>query len=324
MEPNNKDELITKDDDLHRVEKYMFQFQRRDILNFYNKQKTSFWVPEEIDFTQDINDWQKLNEDEKYLIKHILIFFACSDGLVNENLIVNFYDEIAVSEIKSYYAMQIAIEAIHNETYGILLNTFLDVNDKIELSNNLRNMPFVKQKNKWITKWTNRKNPLSERIIAFIIIEGIFFAGSFCVLFWIKNKKILPGLSFSNELISKDELLHCNFGIHLYNNYIVNRLEPERLYSMFKEGLEVEISFIEESFKNELLGISKNDIIIYLKYVADKILNQLHMQKIYFVENPFPFMDNLYLEGRTNFFEKRLSDYQKVNTSEEFSLNEPF
>jgi len=293
--------------------RFVFTVQYFDIDSFYQKHKAAFWTPQEIDFSQDLRDWSKMSNNEKYFIKHILAFFAASDGIVNENLVENFYSEIQLPEARAFLSFQSAMETIHSETYRLLLEVLVvDLTEQSKLFEAILNFPAIKKKAEWALKWTNRKTAsFAERLIAFVAVEGIFFSGSFCAIFWLKSKGILPGVCFSNELISRDEGLHCEFAIHLYNNYIKNKLSQNRIQEILVSALNTEKEFIVESLPVSLIGMNNNLMTEYLEFVTDRLLLQLNCNKIYNTKNPFPFMEMISLEGKTNFFEKRVSEYKK-------------
>jgi ribonucleoside-diphosphate reductase beta chain len=306
----------------------IFPIEHHDIWAFYKKAEASFWTAEEIDLSADLVDWEKLNDGEKYFVKNVLAFFAASDGIVNENIAQNFVNEVQYSEAKFFYGFQIMMENIHSETYSLLIDTY--IKDKAEqdfLFHAIDNNPAVKKKADWAIKWINSEN-FVERIIAFAAVEGIFFSGSFCSIFWLKKRGLMPGLSFSNELISRDEGLHTDFAVHLYNNHIENKLPRERVLEIIQSALEIEKEFITESLPVDLIGMNSKLMAQYLEYVADRLLSDLGCGKVYNSENPFDFMQNIAMENKTNFFEKRVADYSKsgvgVNDDKGFSTDEEF
>lgn len=306
--------------------KYVLDIQHEDLNLFYQKAKSAFWTPEEISFSQDVKNWNLLSEDEKFFITHVLAFFAASDGIVNENLVNNFYNEIQYPEARAFYAFQIAMETIHSETYALLIQTYItDHVQQKKILSAIENFPSIKKKANWALKWTNSNNAsFPERLIAFVAVEGIFFSGSFCSIFWLKTIKgdLLPGLSFSNELISRDEALHCEFAIHLYLHHIKNKLSQEKIKEILLEALNIEEEFINESLPVRLIGMNSFLMSQYLKYITDRLFLQLKCPKHFNVENPFPFMEQISVEGKTNFFEKRVSEYQKsVKAVKEFTFN---
>ena len=294
--------------------RFVLTVDHKDIDNFYQKHKAAFWQPQEIDLQQDLAHWSSLSEEERYFIKHVLAFFAASDGIVNENLVDNFYSEVQYPEARSFYAFQIAMETIHSETYKLLIETYVtDTEEQNSLFKAIETFPAIKKKAAWAMRWTNRDEAsFAERLIAFVAVEGIFFSGSFCSIFWLKKKGLMPGLTFSNELISRDEGLHCDFAVHLYNNHIKHKLSEERVKEILMSALDVEREFITESLPVCLIGMNASLMTRYLEYVTDRLLVQLGCGKQFKVRNPFDFMDMISLEGKTNFFEKRVSEYKKA------------
>ncbi len=291
----------------------IFPIQHQDIWEWYKKQEASIWTAEEIDLHQDVVDWEnKLNDDERYFIKHILAFFAASDGIVNENLAENFVSEVQYTEAKFFYGFQIMMENIHSEVYSLLIDTYVknDV-EKDELFRAIDIFPAIKEKADWALKWID-SDSFAERLIAFAAVEGIFFSGSFCSIFWMKKRGLLPGLAFSNELISRDEGLHCDFAVHLHNNHIVNKVPKERITKIITDALDIERGFITESLPVSLIGMNSKLMTQYLEFVTDRLLQEFGCDKVYNASNPFDFMEMISLEGKTNFFEKRVSEYQKA------------
>jgi ribonucleoside-diphosphate reductase beta chain len=290
----------------------IFPIEHNDIWEMYKTQEMAFWTAEEIDLAQDLTDWdEKLNDDEKHYIKNVLAFFAASDGIVNENLAENFLSEVQYPEAKFFYGNQIMIENIHSETYSLLIDTYIKSSkEKDRLFNALETVPSVKKKGDWALKWVE-SDSFVERLIAFAAVEGIFFSGSFCSIFWLKKRGLMPGLSFSNELISRDEGLHCLFACLLYKNHINNKLTEERVKSIICEAVEIEKEFVTESLPVSLVGMNAKLMSQYIEYVADYWLMELGYTKVYGSECPFDFMEMLSLKNKTNFFEKKVSDYQK-------------
>ncbi len=290
----------------------LFPIQHNDIWEWYKKSEASFWTAEEIDLSQDLIDWQqKLNDDERYFIKHILAFFAASDGIVNENLAENFVNEVQYTEAKFFYGFQIMMENIHSETYSLLIDTYIkDKEESNKLFHAIENFPAIKKKADWALKWIE-SDSFAERLIAFAAVEGIFFSGAFCSIFWLKKRGVMPGLTFSNELISRDEGMHCDFAVHLHNNHLVNQVPKERIKEIVIDALAIEREFITESLPVKLIGMNAELMTQYLEFVADRLLAELECEKIYNVSNPFDFMDMISLQGKTNFFEKRVAEYQK-------------
>ena len=301
----------------------IFPIQHHDIWEWYKKSEASFWTAEEIDLHQDLTDWTtKLNEDERYFIKHILAFFAASDGIVNENLAENFVNEVQYSEAKFFYGFQIMMENIHSETYSLLIDTYVkDEKEKSQLFNAIDNFPAIKKKADWALKWIE-SDSFAERLIAFAAVEGIFFSGAFCSIFWLKKRGIMPGLTFSNELISRDEGVHCDFAVHLHNHHLQNKVSKERIREIIVDALNIEREFITESLPASLIGMNSKLMTQYLEFVTDRLLVELECEKEYNVTNPFDFMDMISLQGKTNFFEKRVGEYQKAgvtNKDKEFN-----
>ena len=297
----------------------IFPIQHDDIWQWYKKQEASFWTAEEIDLHQDVVDWKKLSDDERYFLKHILAFFAASDGIVNENLAENFVNEVQYSEAKFFYGFQIMMENIHSEMYSLLIDTLVDNDkEKDELFNALERFPAIKKKADWALRWIDSES-FAERLIAFAAVEGIFFSGAFCSIFWMKKRGLLPGLATSNEFISRDEGLHRDFACHLHNNHLVNKVPQERIIQILSEALDIEREFITESLPVNLIGMNSKLMSEYLEYVTDHLLETLNCPKVYNTANPFDFMDMISLEGKTNFFEKRVSEYKKAGVGEEQS-----
>jgi ribonucleoside-diphosphate reductase beta chain len=291
----------------------IFPIQHHDIWEWYKKSEASFWTAEEIDLHQDLTDWStKLTSDEQYFIKHILAFFAASDGIVNENLAENFVNEVQYSEAKFFYGFQIMMENIHSETYSLLIDTYVkDEVEKDKLFNALDNFPAIKKKADWALKWIDSPS-FAERLIAFAAVEGIFFSGAFCSIYWLKKRGLMPGLTFSNELISRDEGVHCDFAVHLHNHHLINKVPKERIKEILVDALDIEREFITESLPASLIGMNSVLMTQYLEYVTDRLLTELDCEKVYNTANPFDFMDMISLQGKTNFFEKRVGEYQKA------------
>jgi len=308
----------------------LFPIKHDDIWNFYKKCEASFWTAEEIDLHQDLTDWDsKLNDDERHFVKHVLAFFAASDGIVNENLAENMVNEVQYTEAKFFYGFQIMMENIHSETYSLLIDTYIkDTEDKNYLFNAIDNMPCVKKKADWAFEWIDTGS-FAERLIAFAAVEGIFFSGSFCSIFWLKKRGLMPGLSFSNELISRDEGMHCDFACLLYNNHIQNKLPKEKIERLITDAVNIEKEFVSDALPVNLIGMNCDMMCQYIEFVADRLLAQLGNDKVYNVENPFPWMELISLQGKTNFFEKRVGDYQKAGVMADkskqiFTLDEEF
>ncbi|WP_452219749.1 ribonucleotide-diphosphate reductase subunit beta [Lacinutrix salivirga] len=291
----------------------IFPIQHHDLWEWYKKSEASMWTAEEIDLHQDLTDWtQKLNDDERYFIKHVLAFFAASDGIVNENLAENFVNEVQYTEAKFFYGFQIMMENIHSETYSLLIDTYVkDEKEKAQLFNAIETFPAIKKKADWALKWIESPS-FAERLIAFAAVEGIFFSGSFCSIFWLKKRGLMPGLTFSNELISRDEGMHCDFAVHLHEHHLVNKVPKERIREIIVDALNIEREFITESLPASLIGMNSKLMSQYLEFVTDGLLQDLGCEKEYGTANPFDFMDMISLQGKTNFFEKRVSEYQKA------------
>jgi ribonucleotide reductase beta subunit family protein with ferritin-like domain len=293
----------------------LYPIQHNDIWKMYKLALSSFWVVEEVDLSKDLSDWtDKLSDNERYFIKHILAFFAASDGIVNRNLGSRFFDEVSIQEAKAFYANQIQIETIHSEMYSLMIDTYIkDPEEKLHLFNAFDEIPIIKKKGEWAIKWIeDADSTFAQRLIAFAIVEGVFFSGSFCAIFWLKQRNLMEGLCKSNEFISRDESLHTEFGILLYSK-IVNRISQENVHNMMSEAVDLEIEFITESIPCNLLGMNSLLMTEYIKYVADRLLIQLGYDTIYNTHNPFPFMQNIGMENKTNFFESRVGDYAKAN-----------
>lgn len=294
----------------------LFPIQHHDIWEWYKKQEASFWTAEEIDLHQDVVDWDnRLNENEQYFIKHILAFFAASDGIVNENLAENFVNEVQFTEAKFFYGFQIMMENIHSEMYSLLIDTLIkDDVEKDKLFKAIENFEAIKKKADWALRWIESPS-FAERLIAFAAVEGIFFSGAFCSIFWLKKRGLMPGLATSNEFISRDEGMHRDFACHLHNNHLVHKVPKERIKQILIEALDIEREFITESLPVDLIGMNSKLMAQYLEFVTDHLLETLDCEKVFNVENPFDFMDMISLEGKTNFFEKRVSEYKKAGVN---------
>jgi len=287
--------------------------QYGDIWQMYKKAQASFWTAEEVDLEKDLADWDKLKADEHYFISHVLAFFAASDGIVNENLVERFMKEVQVPEARCFYGFQIMMENIHSEMYSLLIDTFIkEPAERDRLFNAIETVPAVKKKADWALRWIDNDDvSYAERVVAFASVEGIFFSGSFASIFWLKKRGLMPGLTFSNELISRDEGLHTDFACLMFR-HLVNKPSQERVYEIVKDAVEIEIEFLTEALPVALIGMNSLLMIKYIKFVADRLLSELQCEKIYKAENPFDFMENISLEGKTNFFEKRVGEYQKM------------
>ncbi|WP_339923975.1 ribonucleotide-diphosphate reductase subunit beta [uncultured Cyclobacterium sp.] len=310
----------------------LFPIQHDDIWEYYKMAEASFWTAEEIDLGQDLNDWKNLSDGERHFISHVLAFFAASDGIVNENLAENFVSEVQYTEAKFFYGFQIAMENIHSETYSLLIDTYIkNAEERDHLFNAIEHMDCIKKKAEWALRWIDNGN-FMERLVAFAAVEGIFFSGSFCSIFWLKKRGLMPGLTFSNELISRDEGLHCDFACHLYTKHLVNKLPEEQVTEIIKDAVEIEKEFVTDALPVRLIGMNSELMCQYIEFVADRLLLELGCSKVWNSKNPFDFMDMISLEGKTNFFEKRVGDYQKAGvmknkdetSSDKFSVEEDF
>ncbi|XP_074640821.1 ribonucleoside-diphosphate reductase subunit M2 B-like [Tubulanus polymorphus] len=308
---NKQDEPLLRDNPRRFV---VFPIVYQDIWTMYKKAEASFWTAEEVDLSKDIYDWEKLKADEQHFISHVLAFFAASDGIVNENLVERFSKEVQVTEARCFYGYQIAIENIHSEMYSLLIETYIKDNEKKEyLFNAIETMPCVKRKADWALKWINdSESTFGERVVAFAAVEGIFFSGSFAAIFWLKKRGLMPGLTFSNELISRDEGLHCEFACLMFS-HLVNKPSVEKVQQIIRDAVVIEQEFLTEALPCSLIGMNCTLMKQYIEFVADKWLIELGCPKVYNSENPFPFMDNISLEGKTNFFEKKVAEYQKAS-----------
>jgi ribonucleoside-diphosphate reductase beta chain len=308
----------------------LFPIQHDDIWSFYKRAEASFWTAEEIDLSPDLIDWEnKLNDNERHFVKHVLAFFAASDGIVNENLAEHFLSEVQYTEAKFFYGFQIAMENVHSETYSLLIDTYIkDTADKNYLFNAIDTMDCVRKKADWALRWIDQGS-FAERLVAFAAVEGIFFSGSFCSIFWLKKRGLMPGLSFSNELISRDEGLHCDFACLLYNNHVVNKLSKDQVKQIILDAVEIEKEFILDALPVKLIGMNSDLMSQYIEFVADRLLQELGNDKIYNATNPFDFMDMISIQGKTNFFEKRVGEYQKAGVldgknTQDFTIDEDF
>ena len=322
-----KEPLLTENKDRF----VLFPIKHNDIWQMYKQAEASFWTAEEIDLASDLVDWEtKLSADDKHFIKHVLAFFAASDGIVNENLAINFLNEVQYPEARCFYGFQIMMENIHSETYSLLIDTYIkDPIEKDGLLHAIDTLPCVTKKAEWALRWIS-KGSFAERLIAFAAVEGIFFSGSFCSIFWLKKRGLMPGLSFSNELISRDEGLHCDFACLLYNQ-LIHKLPNERVTEIITNAVEIEKEFVSDALPVRLIGMNSDMMCQYIEFVADRLLVALNLPKFYNASNPFPFMEMQSLQGKTNFFEKRVAEYQKagvMNKNNEqnnvFKLDEDF
>lgn len=311
----------------------LLPIQHQDIWDMYKKAEASFWTLEECDFEQDISDWnKKLTENEQYFVKHVLAFFAASDGIVNENLAMNFANEVTVPEARCFYGFQIAMENIHSEVYSNLIETYIkDNEEKQKLFLAVNTIPCVKKKAEWALRYTDREvASFGARLVAFAAVEGIFFSGSFCAIFWLKKRGLMPGLTFTNELISRDEGLHCDFACLLYTKLLPEeRCSEEEVHEIIRDAVEIENEFVADSLPVSLIGMNAEQMQQYIKFCADRLLRALKYEPIYNEQCPFQWMDMISLQGKTNFFEKRVSEYSIANVGTDmekmkFSLEEDF
>jgi ribonucleotide reductase beta subunit family protein with ferritin-like domain len=306
----------------------MFPIKHDDIWKMYQKQVDCFWRPEEIDLTKDLKDWESLNQDERFFISMILAFFAASDGIVLENLAMRFMNDVQLSEARAFYGFQIAMENIHSHTYSLLIETYIkDSAEKHRLFNAIEHFPSIKKKSDWAQKWIHdNRSSFATRLVAFACVEGIFFSGAFCSIFWIKKRGLLPGLTFSNELISRDEALHCEFAVLLYSK-LLKKMSKARIHEIIKEAVEIETEFICEALPCRLIGMNSQMMTQYIQFVADRLCIQLGYDKIYNVTNSCDFMEMISLESKSNFFEKRNDSYALANktiSDNTFILSEDF
>jgi ribonucleotide reductase beta subunit family protein with ferritin-like domain len=291
----------------------LFPLKYHSIWELYKKHMAVFWTAEEIDLAADLSDWEKLNNDERHFISHVLAFFAASDGIVNENLALRFYNDVQVPEARAFYGFQIAMENIHSETYSLLIDTYIkEPKEKDRLFNAMTTLPCVEKKAQWALKWIKSDKSFAHRLVAFAAIEGIFFSGSFCAIFWLKKRGLMPGLCTSNEFISRDEGLHCEFACHMHSLLSKEeQISKETISEIIAEAVEIEKEFITEALPASLIGINSIMMSKYIEFVADHWLQQLGCPKMFGTANPFDWMELISLEGKTNFFEKRVSEYQK-------------
>ena len=297
---------------LHDEERFILMpIKHSEIWNFYKKAMASFWTAEEIDLYQDLADWNRLTSEEKHYISNVLAFFSASDGIVNENLALRFYHDVPIPEARCFYGFQIAMENIHSETYGLLIDTYIkDPEQRNRLFKAMQHIPSVRKKADWALKWIDSSESFAERLIAFACVEGIFFSGSFCSIFWLKKRGLMPGLTFSNELISRDEGLHTDLACHLYS--MLAPLKKERILEIVTDAVAIEKEFVIESLPVSLIGMNSKMMAQYIEFVADRLLRTLGLANHYNASNPFDWMELISLQGKTNFFEKRVSEYQKA------------
>lgn len=302
----------------------IFPIEHNDIWEFYKQHQAAFWTAEEVDLSNDIRDWQNLTDNERYFVKNILSFFASSDGIVNENLAENFLKEVQYPEAKFFYGMQIAMENIHSLMYSLLIDTYVSNHqEKMESFRALEYLPAVQKKAKWALDWVENAS-FQERLVAFAAVEGIFFSGSFCSIFWLKSRGLMQGLCNANTLIFKDENLHCDFAIHLINNHVVNKPTESRIKEIILSALEIEKEFITESLPVSLIGMNSNLMKQYLEFVTDGLLIKFGCKKEFNVEQPFKFMEQIAVETKGNFFESRTMEYQKAKLNEKLSFTDDF
>jgi ribonucleoside-diphosphate reductase subunit M2 len=323
MSKINTEPLLAPDDNRF----VMFPIKHNNIWEMYKKQIDCFWRAEEIDLSKDLTNWESLNGDEKHFISMILAFFAASDGIVLENLASRFMSEVQVSEARAFYGFQIAMENIHSETYSLLIETYIkDKEEKNKLFNAIENFPCIKKKSDWAQKWIHdNRSSFATRLVAFACVEGIFFSGAFCSIYWLKKRGLMPGLTFSNELISRDEALHCEFAILLYSK-LVKKMDKSRIHELIKEAVEIETEFICDALPCRLIGMNSEMMTQYIQFVADRLCVQLGYKKIYNAINPFDWMELISLEGKTNFFERKVGEYSLANkkTEDAFVFTDDF
>ncbi|KAJ8383276.1 hypothetical protein AAFF_G00222890 [Aldrovandia affinis] len=322
-----QDEPLLRDNPRRFV---MFPIEYHDIWQMYKKAEASFWTAEEVDLSKDMGHWESLKDEERYFISHVLAFFAASDGIVNENLVERFSQEVQVTEARCFYGFQIAMENIHSEMYSLLIDTYIkDPKERDYLFNAIETLPCVKKKADWALNWIgNRNAQFGERVVAFAAVEGIFFSGSFAAIFWLKKRGLMPGLTFSNELISRDEGLHCDFACLMFK-HLVNKPSEDKVKSLIMNAVEIEQEFLTQALPVKLIGMNCDLMKQYIEFVADRLMLELGFSKIYKAENPFDFMENISLEGKTNFFEKRVGEYQRMgvmsgSTDNSFRLDADF
>lgn len=309
----------------------LFPIQYDDIWEMYKKQMACFWTVAEVDLGQDQREWdEKLNDDERHFISHVLAFFAASDGIVLENLATRFMGEIQIPEARAFYGFQIAMENIHSEMYSLLIDTYIkDGEKKHALFNAIETFPCIEKKAKWAIRWINNDNSFAERLVAFAAVEGIFFSGSFCAIYWLKKRNLMPGLCFSNEFIARDEGLHCDFACLLFSKF-EQKPSKERILEIITEAVSIELEFVTEALSVGLIGMNAHLMGEYIQFCADRLLTELGYEKHYYKENPFSWMEVISLQGKSNFFEKRVSEYARagITSSREgdrvFSVEEDF
>jgi len=306
MNTQNNIEILTSEEEKRFV---IFPIKHDDFWNMYKKAEANFWTTEELDLSKDINDYKNLSNDEQYFLNNVLAFFAASDGIVNENLVERFCSEVKILEARFFYGFQIAMENIHSETYSLLIDTYIkDYTLKNKLLNAIETIPSVAKKAEWALKWISDKSDFNKRVIAFACVEGIFFSGAFCSIFWLKKRGLMPGLCHSNELISRDEGLHTEFAVLMHHN-LSNKCPDEEILEIVKEAVSIEKEFITESLPCKLIGMNNDLMKQYIEFVSDRLLLMLGLDKVYNVNNPFDWMEMISIQGKTNFFEKRVGEY---------------
>ena len=320
-------EYLTSEEEKRYV---IFPIKHDDFWGMYKKAESNFWTTEELDLSKDLNDYNKLSDNEKYFINNILAFFAASDGIVNENLVERFCNEVTILEAKFFYGFQIAMENIHSETYSLLIDTYIkDLSLKDKLFNAIETIPSVKKKADWALNWIGDKSDFGKRVIAFACVEGIFFSGAFCSIFWLKKRGLMPGLCHSNELISRDEGLHTEFAVLIHHN-LINKCPDDELLNIVQQAVSIEKEFITESLPCKLIGMNNESMTQYIEYIADRLLIMFGLEKIYNAANPYDWMEAISIQGKTNFFEKRVGEYSNAsnpNVNKEdnvFELDENF
>ena len=327
MGSNNTYEKLLSDEENRYV---IFPIQHKPFWDMYKQAEANFWTTEELDLSKDLNDYNKLSDNEKYFINNILAFFAASDGIVNENLVERFCNEVTILEAKFFYGFQIAMENIHSETYSLLIDTYIkDLSLKDKLFNAIETIPSVKKKADWALNWIGDKSDFGKRVIAFACVEGIFFSGAFCSIFWLKKRGLMPGLCHSNELISRDEGLHTEFAVLIHHN-LINKCPDDELLNIVQQAVAIEKEFITESLPCKLIGMNNESMTQYIEYIADRLLIMFGLEKIYNAANPYDWMEAISIQGKTNFFEKRVGEYSNAsnpNVNKEdniFELDENF
>jgi ribonucleoside-diphosphate reductase beta chain len=327
MSDKNNSEVLLSEEEKRYV---IFPIKHEPFWEMYKKAQANFWTAEELDLTKDLKDYNNLSNDEKHFLNNILAFFAASDGIVNENLVERFCNEVQILEAKFFYGFQIAIENIHSDTYSLLIDTYIkDLTLKNKLLNAVETIPSVHKKAEWALKWISDKSDFSKRVIAFACVEGIFFSGAFCSIFWLKKRGLMPGLCHSNELISRDEGLHTEFAVLMHHS-LKNKCSDKDILEIVREAVSIEKEFITESLPCKLIGMNNDLMIEYIEYIADRLLLMLGLDKIYNAKNPFDWMEAISIQGKTNFFEKRVGEYSNVanpNANSEdnkFEIDEDF